>query len=473
MMSKNFLKLVFIGLAFFLGNTTIKANDAPVPAGVRHDYLDLNAFGLKGDNTDESAKLQEAIDKATKEGLTITGKGVFNLGGKTLEAKLPLKMEGKKRGEFVIRNGNYILASSDIYLNQVSFNDFKTAAFYYPPNTAPGKEIIMEVVDCDFINDHAAIYSRGESYNTILKNSRITGSSFINSNYAAIYLKFNYRDLLMEKNVFEGVSNNGKKLVALVIIGVDSTGGGDGLKFCNNTIRNIVHPGTDINYTVLAMGDHILASGNLYENITDVAFYARGDNSTVIQNTIINNDAQSTHAIIAKKARPSGTINISENIIRGKFSTAIYIDSRFKTANIDDNEINLDNPDDSSNYNAVRILGHERHEKLNINGNSIKMNVSGKRSVCIRINGLYFDSVNIENNKELQSNGGILLTGKNDAINELNVNNNNMKAGGPSPVRARNLSFRNNQMNFELEGRNGFRVEGTKGLRKENNRVKD
>ncbi len=181
-MSKNFLKLVFIGLAFFLGNTTIKANDAPVPAGVRHDYLDLNAFGLKGDNTDESAKLQEAIDKATKEGLTITGKGVFNLGGKTLEAKLPLKMEGKKRGEFVIRNGNYILASSDIYLNQVSFNDFKTAAFYYPPNTAPGKEIIMEVVDCDFINDHAAIYSRGESYNTILKNSRITGSSFINSN---------------------------------------------------------------------------------------------------------------------------------------------------------------------------------------------------------------------------------------------------------------------------------------------------
>lgn len=464
-------------LAFWLSALTLHAPPEVVPGTIKeinHEtYLDLNQFGLKGDGSDEFALLQKAFQKAADEEMIITGKGIFNFNGKILEVNKPLWIKAINKGDLIFRNGNFIHANSDIILDKVIFRDFKTAAFGYPAGKQPAKKIKIQVTNCDFINNNAAFYCRQESFSTMLTDSKFSGNQFINSNFAAIYLKFNYRDLIIEKNHFEGVANGGKKLVALVLIGADTTGGGEGLKFRNNTVKDIIHPGDDLNYTILAHGDKSLVSGNEFENVSHVAYYARGNNNTIEDNKFFNSKVTSKHAIIAKKASTSGILNIRNNQVSGRFSTGIYIDSRFKTLNIQDNDIQLKDRSDTMNYAAIRILGHEDHDSLNIMGNSINIDVKGKRSVCIRINGKNFRRVNISGNKQLQSNGGILLTGKNSEIKELRMRDNNMKASGPSHISAERIDVTNNEMNFELEGRNGFKVSGNREMKKEKNRVKN
>lgn len=441
---------------------------------VHHDtYLDLNQFGLKGDNSDESDMLVKAFQKAADEEMIITGKGTFNLNGKILQVDKPLWIKAKNKGDLVFRNGNFIHANSDIILDKVSFRDFKTAAFGYPVGKQPGKKIKIQVTDCDFTNNNAAFYSRQESYSTMLTDSKFSGNQFINSNLAAIYLRFNYRDLLIENNHFEGVAKGGKKLIALVLIGADTAGGGEGLRFKNNVVKDIIHPGDDLNYTILAHGDRSLVSGNEFENISHVGYYARGNNNTIEDNKFLNTKVSSKHAIIAKKASPSGILNIRNNQVSGRFSTGIYVDSRFKTLNIQDNDIQLRDRSDTLNYAAIRILGHEDHDSLNITGNAINMDVKGSRSVCIRINGKNFRKVNISSNKQLQSNGGILLTGKNSEIKELRMRDNNMYASGPSHISAEKIDVSNNETNFDIEGKNGFKVTNSREIKKEKNRVRN
>ncbi len=439
----------------------------------KEKYLDLNEFGLKGDDSDEFEKINDAFRKASLEGLIITGKGTFNLFGRAVETAGAIRIKAKKKGDLIFRNGAYFFSPTDIELENTIFRDFKTAAFNYPNGRQPETRIRLQVRNCDFINNNASFFSRQESYNTMLVDSKISGSSFVNSNYAAIYLKFNYRDMVIEDNHFEGTANHGRRLAMLVQIGVDSTGGGAGLKFRNNTIRNIIHPGKDINYTVLILGDRNTVSGNTVEDISNVAFYVRGNNNTVEDNNIRNQKVTSKHAIIAKKLSPAGTLNVRNNQISGRFSTGVYVDSRFKTANITGNEIHLRDRTDTMNYAAIRILGHEEHDSLNIIDNAISVDVKGSRSVCIRINGKHFNKVNILNNRQLESSGGILLTGNNSEIKYLHVRNNTMRSKGPSPISAESIEVSDNDTNFEIEGKKGFKIKSARQMKRERNKVRE
>ncbi|MGZ5246633.1 MAG: right-handed parallel beta-helix repeat-containing protein [Flavitalea sp.] len=433
-------------------------------------YLDLNEYGLKGDNSDESLQFSNALREASSKGLTLTGKGTFNLNGTRIVVPGNISIEAKKKGELIIRNGAYIFGSGDIQLQKIIFEDFTTSVFYYPKNKEPRGDIKIEVNDCRFEDNMAAFFSQGQSYWMMLRNSKFTCNDFINSGTAAVSLKFNHRNLLFEKNHFEGLMFEGKKLYYLVLAGLDSAGGGRGFQFRKNTIKNIVHPGKDINYTVLARGSNSLFSENDVEDVSDVAFYVRGDSGVVERNRIINKTVASNHAIIAKGGSRKGFIHIRDNEIKGKFGTAIYLDSRYGYAEITGNDIDIKNENDSVLYAGIRVVGHEVYKKFDITGNSIQVKSTNRRAAAIRLNGKGFEQVNITNNKLIKSSSQILLTGKND-IKNLRMTGNRMSSKVASSIAAENIEIEENEVEFPGEIQNAFKM-GTVGKVKMGNNKK-
>lgn len=435
-------------LMFFAGN-------------VFAQYLDLNKYGLKGDNSDESLQFANALKEASSKGLTLTGKGTFNLNGIRIVVPRNISIESKKKGDLVIRNGAYIFGSGNIKLEKIIFKDFTTSVFYYPKNKEPKGDITIDVKDCRFEDNMAAFFSQGQSYNLMLRNSKFTGNEFINSGTAAVSLKFNHRNLTFEKNHFEGLMFEGKKLYYLVLAGLDSAGGGRGFEFKKNTIKNIVHPGKDVNYTILARGSNSCFMENYVEDVSDVAFYVRGDSGKVEKNRIINKNISSNHAIIAKGGSTKGYIYVRDNEIKGKFGTAVYFDSRYGYAEIIGNDIDISNENDSVLYAGIRVIGHEVYKKFDISGNSIQVKSNNKRAAAIRLNGKGFEQVNITNNKLLKSSSQILLTGKND-IKNLRMTGNNMSSRIASSIAAENIEIEENEMDFPGELQKAFKI-GSEG----------
>jgi hypothetical protein len=437
------------------------------PPATPKEYLDLNEFGLKGDNSNESALFTKALQLASEKNLTITGKGVFNLNGARIAVPDGISIESKNPHDLIIRNGAYIFSSGNIRLQQVDFQDFSTAVFYYPKGHEPKGDLTIDVRNCDFENCMSAFSTAGSSRSTVLKNSFFIGNRFINSGTSAINLKFSHINLTFEKNHFEGLMFGGKKLAYLVITGLDSTGGGTGFQFHKNVIKNIVHPGNDANYTVLSRGIKNYIADNEVENVSHVAFYIRGDSSIIERNHITNITTDSKYAIIAKSGTGGNGFFIAEsNFIKGNFSTGLYIDAHFETTFIRQNDIRLVYNYDTMGYAGIRVIGHHVFKQFNIEENVISIDMQNPKAACIRLNGVGFDVVKISDNK-MKSNTRILLTGQND-IRNLEIIHNKLISKTASPIGADNISIINNSidypgsvaLSFIIQGNNKMKMEG-------------
>jgi hypothetical protein len=270
-------------------------------------------------------------------------------------------------------------------------------------------------------------------------------------------LKFPHEGLNFHQNKFEGVQLEGKKLAYLVLVGMDSTGGGTGFRFTENRIKDIVHPGKDVNYTVLARGSRSYIADNDVEEITDVAFYVRGDSGVVERNRIFNKNQSAEYAIIAKGGTTKGYVWITDNVIKGRFGTAVYLDCKYGSAKINDNDIDINFDEDTVLFAGIRVIGNNKMDRFDISGNSIKVDMKNPRAAAIRLNGKGFEKVNITNNKLLESSSRILLTGKND-IRNLKMTGNRMRSKTASNIAADNVEIDDNEVDYPEAFEKAFKV---------------
>ncbi len=430
-------------------------------SGLQAQYLDLNEYGIKGDNTNESGIFTQALLEAASKGLTVRGKGVIELYGARIIIPGNVKIQSASLGDLVIRNGAFIFAQGDIQVKNVVFEDFKTAVFYYPKGKEPKGKISIQSEHCLYRNNVSAFSSQGQSRELLLINSYFKENEFINVTHSAVNLKFPHEGLNFHQNKFEGVQLEGKKLAYLVLVGMDSTGGGTGFRFTENKIRDIVHPGSDVNYTVLARGSRSYIADNLVEEISDVAFYVRGDSGVVERNRIFNKNQSSEYAIIAKGGTTKGYVWIMNNVIKGKFGTAVYLDCKYGSAKINDNDIDINFDEDTVLFAGIRVIGNNKMDRFDISGNSIKVDMKNPRAAAIRLNGKGFEQVNITNNKMLESSSRILLTGKND-IRNLKMTGNRMKSRSASTIAADNVEIDDNEVDYPESFEKAFKVNGNR-----------
>lgn len=341
--------------------------------------ISLNDFGAKGDNsTSDAAIVEQVIRYADANGYWVTGYGTFNMNNDSIGYINNVKLWASNKGSFILKNGRYFTPKLSFQAKNVVFEDWTAAArgvcFWDTVKDAGGAitydgwpelGFVLEVENCTFKNISNAFYCQQDpSPDSSSITGYIKNSLFQDFRYSAIKLPFKHTGFKIHNNEFTGVTNSGTNFSAVVNVGLDNTynrGGSFGFEAKDNYLHDIAPDDISATtYGLLCYTNGGLWQGNQIKNVMAPGIYMAGDNNKAVDNILINDSNNiSTHGIIVKGGISyTYTVEVSNNTVKGKYLTGIYLDHSSDKALLTNNTVVLDEDLVNVGQGALRILGH-------------------------------------------------------------------------------------------------------------------
>ena len=346
---------------------------------VPEKIISLNDFGAKGDNsTGDAVIVEQVIRFADANGYWVTGYGTFNMNNDSIGYINNVQLWASNKGSFILKNGRYFTPKQSFKATNVVFEDWTAAArgvcFWDTVKDAGGNitydgwpelNFVIEVENCTYKNISNAFYCQQDPS---VDSSSITGyiknSLFQDFRYSAIKLPFKHKGFKVHNNEFTGVTNSGTNFSAVINVGLDNTynrGGSFGFEAKDNWLHDIAPDDISATtYGILAYTNGGLWQGNQIKNVMAPGIYMAGDNNKALGNILINDSNNiSTHGIIVKGGISyTYTVEVSNNTVKGKYLTGIYLDHSSDKALLTNNTVVLDEDAVNVGQGALRILGH-------------------------------------------------------------------------------------------------------------------